>query len=373
MTAALIAAAPDQPARQGPSRLGLVLLARLACEDGATRSELTRDLGNLVESGKARDVLDGELAGLIRHALAVENKTRFRPSPAGLKHLADEVGIAIAPKSWTDLRDGLLTAAALGLTRESATRIKGLAKPDRLRGEILASAFGFKLRGAPSPSRLRSELALIALERAFGQKIKSGISPRTGFNAKTARLLACQLLDKPRDVGTDSRLVILLAAQVAAAPRTDIDSVRLALLRRYARSAGQLKPAMTESPRRSPPVDLAPVPAAPPPASKRPAAANRPGLDGFARAVQRIAKDHAEGWPGSRKAFVSAVWQAISTHHPDWGLSPIEFKAMLAEAHRTGHLVLATADLKDKSQLRQLQDSAIAYKNTVWHLIRVED
>ena len=46
---------------------------------------------------------------------------------------------------------------------------------------------------------------------------------------------------------------------------------------------------------------------------------------------------------------------------------------MLAEAHRTGHLVLATADLRDKSLLKELQDSAITYKNTVWHQLRVED
>ena len=104
-----------------------------------------------------------------------------------------------------------------------------------------------------------------------------------------------------------------------------------------------------------------------------PAAAARPGLEGFAKAVQGAAKDHSEGWPGSRKAFVSLVWLAISERHPEWGLSPIEFKAMLAEAHRTGHLVLATADLKDRGQLKKLQDSAIHYKNTVWHLIRVDE
>jgi hypothetical protein len=46
---------------------------------------------------------------------------------------------------------------------------------------------------------------------------------------------------------------------------------------------------------------------------------------------------------------------------------------MLAEAHRSGQLVLATADLKDKSALKELEDSKILYKNTVWHFVRVED
>ena len=46
---------------------------------------------------------------------------------------------------------------------------------------------------------------------------------------------------------------------------------------------------------------------------------------------------------------------------------------MLAEAHRSGHVVLSGADLKDKCDLRALEDSKILYKNTVWHFVRVED
>ena len=71
--------------------------------------------------------------------------------------------------------------------------------------------------------------------------------------------------------------------------------------------------------------------------------------------------------------MISRVWRSIAEAHPGWGLSPIEFKVMLAEAHRTGHLVLATADLKDKRQLKELQESAVNYKNTVWHLVRLSD
>jgi hypothetical protein len=46
---------------------------------------------------------------------------------------------------------------------------------------------------------------------------------------------------------------------------------------------------------------------------------------------------------------------------------------MLAEAHRTGHLILASADLKGKHQMKEFQASAIAYKNMVWHFVRVDD
>jgi hypothetical protein len=46
---------------------------------------------------------------------------------------------------------------------------------------------------------------------------------------------------------------------------------------------------------------------------------------------------------------------------------------MLAEAHRTGLIALANADLKDKRALKELNDSAVVYKNTVWHYVRATD
>jgi hypothetical protein len=99
----------------------------------------------------------------------------------------------------------------------------------------------------------------------------------------------------------------------------------------------------------------------------------RPGLAQFSAGVLTAARSHAEGWPGSRKAFISQVWEAIRTSHPEWGLSEIEFKDMLAGAHRAGQLVLASADLKNKRDIKEFEDSAILYKNTVWHFVRVED
>ena len=68
----------------------------------------------------------------------------------------------------------------------------------------------------------------------------------------------------------------------------------------------------------------------------RPSAANRPDLPGFVKVVQSAAAAHAEGWPGNRKALVSRVFAAIAAAHPGWGLTLVEFKAMLAECHRIG-------------------------------------
>jgi len=99
---------------------------------------------------------------------------------------------------------------------------------------------------------------------------------------------------------------------------------------------------------------------------------SRPDLAEFARAVKMAAAGRAEGWSGSRKAFISHVWDAIRAREASWGLSEIEFKCMLAEAHRAGALVLANADLKDKKNMREIELSAVPYKNTVWHFVRVE-
>ena len=377
MTIATLEAVSEQATAGALPPLRVLVLARLACEDGATRAELARDLSFAVSAaGNQRHALEAELAKLVRTSLATENRSRFRASPEGIGALTTELGCKAVPKTWGEMRDIRLTARALGIEKDAPSRLKGLSKPDTLRAEILGQAFGFRMRGAVSAAKLRSELALVALERAFGNTLKSGISPRSGLNAKTARLLACQLLKTPRDVGTDGRLVAQLSAEAAGSIKPDPDALRHALLARFAgvsagkRSAPASAPAARierEAPRAATGATAARAPTA------RPLAASRPGLDGFVAAVQAIAREHAEGWPGNRKALVSRVWTGIAHKHPGWGLSAIEFKAMLAEAHRTGHLVLATADLKDKRLLRELQDSAIAFKNTVFHLIRIED
>jgi trans-aconitate methyltransferase len=56
----------------------------------------------------------------------------------------------------------------------------------------------------------------------------------------------------------------------------------------------------------------------------------------------------------------------------DWSLSEIEFKCMLVEAHRAGQLALANADLKDHKSIKDVQESAVVYKNAVFHYIRVD-
>ena len=181
--------------------------------------------------------------------------------------------------------------------------------------------------------------------------------------------MAAQLAQKPRDFGTDSRLVAALAAEHVGAAQSGLGALRLAVLRRYLDGAD--RPA---APARRP-TGKGPLAAAAPGrarAARRRRTVGRPDLAGFAQEVRRHAGDKAQGWPGNRKAYISHVWHTVRDRRPEWGLSEIEFKCMLTEAHRAGSLALANADLKDNSSIKDLQDSAVVYKNAVFHFIRVD-
>ena len=103
-----------------------------------------------------------------------------------------------------------------------------------------------------------------------------------------------------------------------------------------------------------------------------PAALQPLDLPGFATEVRRLAAGEAQGWSGDRKAYISHVWHVMREQRAEWGLSEIEFKCMLIEAHRAGNLALAHADLKDNSNIANVQESAVVYKNAVFHFVRVD-
>ena len=380
--AAKAIARPDLPTSNGATSLDSLVLARLA-SGSVTRAELYRDIAALAEPHLAvvdlKSLLDAALQGLEAEGHAVhEGRGRWRLGDSAASAVTSLLGAAPnGVGDWTLVRNHRLVAAALGLGSLSAQRLKALGRPDGLRAAVLHKAYGLPLRTVTSPARLRNQLAVVALERAFGNTMKSGLGAGEGLSPKAGRLLAGQLSLRPRDFGTDSRLVGALAAECVGASRLDIEGLRLAILRRWVgRLLGKTQPEASSNgpapsavaPDRPRPPSIT-APAVPVP----PAAASRPDLPGFAAAVQAAARTKSHGWPGNYKAYVSHVWQALTEKHPEWGLTEVEFKGMLAEAHRTGHVRLVNADLKDRGNLAEVQRSAITYKNTVWHLVRVED
>ncbi len=372
---------------RGYATVRYLALARLAGGKSVTRGDFARDVNALIahklSPAEFRDLCEKVLADLETESLITNKRGRLALTEAGWQLAFDELGARKTPADWVEVRDTLLIAKALDLGRLSARQLKSILRPDGLRGTLLISHFGLRLAIGASAARVRAKLAVVALERAFGNKIKGSVDSRTGMSAKMSRMLAAQLLRRPRELGTDSRLLAALAAEVVEATRPSIDAIRTALLRRLVNRligddaaerapAGQTddsnqkdaKPAVKRprrGKRRRPDTGLPP----------RPAAANRPDLKGFVSEVYKAAAPHAEGWPGNRKTFICRVWQEVAARFPEWGLSEIEFKSMLAEAHRIGALVLAHADLRNKRDLAELQASAIPYKNMVWHYVRL--
>jgi hypothetical protein len=373
-------------------------LARIGAEGGATRADIPKSVGALashrLSPSELRRAAETGLELLEAGHLVREKRGRYSLTEAGEARLAEMLGQAKLPKTWPEIRDVRLVAWALGI--EPAPRmLKALTRPDGLRAIIVQHHYGIAPKRVLSAPRLRMSLAGVALERAFGNKIKSSLETDKGLSVKASRLLAGQLAQRPRDFGTDTRLIAALAAEAVGAVQADPAALRQAVLRRHVSAmlgegpageradgggkVGMASAASAEAgarPRQVAANGVAVNGAGGEQAAvhrSRPSAANRPDLAGFARIVLQHADAQAEGWPGNRKAFISRVWKSIADAHGDWGLSEVEFKSMLAEAHRTGHVVLASADIKNKASLDDVQASQIAYKNTVWHFVRVEN
>lgn len=382
--------APLGRSRTGdPSAPGQLLLARVAAAGGATRSEIANDLAQFfthkLSPAEWRRMAEKESGRLVASNLAAETRNRLTLTEAGAaavsRFLCQKNAASLA---WPELRDHALIAKGLGLESESASRLKAIGRPEGLRALIVQKAFGLPLKKNQPMAKLRAQLAVVALERAFGNKIKAGLGKKgSSLSAKAGRLLAGQLSLNPREFSTDAKLVAELAAEYVGASNADLDALRIAVLRKLCAEALENiapdAPSVTRGlgvhdggrpiPRAA--NDRGPVALSPP--KLAPPKLFRPDLAEFARSVKRAASARAEGWPGNRKAFISHVWEAIRAAEPRWDLSEIEFKCMLAEGHRVGAVVLANADLKSKGNMKELESSAVLYKNTVWHFVRVEE
>lgn len=376
----------------------LVLVRIVGSPKGCAKANVSEDLapcvGHRLSPGQWRATLDADIAALILKGHVAAQGARLEATESGRAAATEFLGAkSPLPAQWSDLRDTRVVARALGLEKEAAKRLKALGKPDGLRVAILQQAFNLKLKAVPTPSRVRAALAVVALDRAFGSRGRDGFGQKLGLSAKAGRKLAGQLARHPRDFGTDGRLIAALAAEQVGAVQVDMSALQQAVLRRFldgskAAAAAPLatkpprarKPRVAktkaqghEAPQASPNAPELPLgPGASTAALVVPDLSVRPDLAGFSATVRALAAKDAQGWAGNRKAYISHIWRRLAQEHAAWGLSEIEFKCMLAEAHRAGHVVLANADLKDASTLKDVQESAVVYKNAVFHFVRVE-
>ena len=384
--AKLSATAPRRQLAAGASIADLILV-RIASEGGATRNMVTRDLApytaNKLSPAEWRQTADSAIENLSKTGVISEKRGRLQATAAGLQRATTFLALGIdAHEPWQVLRDVALIAKAIGIEKLSGPKRKALVKPDGLRTLIVQHSFALTAKKSQTPATLRAALAVIALQRAFGKKIKTGLGEKANLPAKASRLLAGQLLDPAREFTTDAQLIAHIAADQVGARQTSIEDLRQALICKLTNTLLDEKPApkpvaaskklAKKKPlRKTSKVSLAADnDTTPSPVLK--SEGGRPDLPQFSRIVNGVASSCAEGWPGNMKAFISRVWQAIRDGHHDWKLSEDAFKSMLVDAHRAGSVVLTGADLKNKTDLDDFEKSATHYKNTVWHFIRVD-
>lgn len=355
-----------------------LIMLRIAAA-AATRTELQRDLTPILSPtltySDAKRAIDTILVELRQGQLISETRSRFSVQAKGQTR-AERLLRGAGTNGWAATR-AVIAAQITATTSTFIPPPKALERADGLAAFILQNHFNIKSQRLLSPTSLRGELAVIALERAFGNRIKTGLGKSGGLPGKAGRVLAGELFATPRDFASDSALIIALAADITDADDATHDAITVALLRRA------LGTPTKQSHRLH--VDNAPRPVEPAPRADNdvqplasplayaPPTPEPPDMREFTGAVVAVARPVSNGWPGNRKAFISLVWQAIRKTRPDWGLTEIAFKSMLVEAHRSGHLLLATADLKDRVDRITLEASKVLYKNTVWHFVRVED
>lgn len=403
-------AAPQTDAQLDRGRVRDIVLMRIAFAGRPlSRDAVARELAPIGAHLVSPDVwsieIERDLAALADAGLAEIKASSVVVTEAGVKRATIIMGgRGNLPKTWSEARDIRLIAKALGIENDTPARLKALAKPDGLRARVVIKAFNLKIKGVPTPIRLRTALTQVALARAFGDKMKPEAPSKSGLSPKAGRKLAGQLASNPQDFRTDGRLIAALAADAMGTNKSDLAALQLAVLRRYV-TKGDITPEPRKQSRRRKSARSAPyiksklqgelplvVPAlaeAPTIAAAAPPEPDtltleamlaralsppvRPDFDGFVEAVRLAASAVAEGWAGNRKAFISRVWRSVQEAQPHWQLSEIEFKCMLTEAHRAGQIVLSNADLKDERNIRDVQDSAVAYRNAVFHFVRVDD
>jgi len=364
-----------------------LVLLRIAAES-ATRADLQRDIAPIlaprISGSEFRRAAELAISTLGNAQLISETKGRLTATAKGVQVAGTSLGSArsLGP-AWGDVKNTLVLRALE--THDTASVKKAVQRLEGLAAIVLQNHFSIATGRVLSPADLRAELAIVALERAFGNKIKTGLGKGAGLPAKPGRLLAGQLFKQPREIASDGKLIVQLASEIAGAREQSIEALELAVLSRLT-TAGNADDGANRAPtrpKRQEPSQHRPRTPTPKAANDRapltgsaPAVARSlspPDIAEFCSAVVDAARPVAEGWPGNRKAFISLVWKAIRNARPDWGLSEIAFKGMLAEAHRSGRIELATADLKDGRDLKSLEESKILYKNTVWHFVRVQE
>jgi hypothetical protein len=314
-------AAPGEAPR--PDRLDALLLARLAASRPPLSAEaLARELRPCAPPslGDARwQDLVNQALGRLRAAGSIEGELTARRAPAATSGL-------FAGTAWKDVIERDVPALALGLSPKDARSLKKLKGRDHWAAAIVGRERGI-WQGGPPPSPAAVCDALVWQGLGLPGKAKR-------VPTEIRAYFLGRLIETP---GPPDRLLRLLAARELGAPRADLRSLRLGLVRRWL------------------------------------CAPERDGEAAFVRAVGDAARQATDGTFGRRKVFIASLWRTLRDHPALRGADLEAFKQRLLEAHRAGRLTLARADLTSAMDPELLAASEVAHLEARYHFIEREE
>ena len=349
-----------------------LVLTRLlfGLQEGETEVQLRKDLHPLVmqqmSAAEWRTSLGQVIVGLVDQGF-------MRPVRANAYKITEKceprvqafLQVSRTPKAaWHEIRDGHLIALALN-EKPSQQLINRVASAEGLRSALLAQAFKlpYDLTTA-TVEQIRFGLAKVAEQKGLTSGIRTTPIEENNITQKEAVMMAAKLLKSGHVVESDGELMACLAQEVVGAVNESAQELRQMLFRRLisARESSELQLGKVSSSiretRETEPQTILSEP---------------PALPDFAREVQTIAQHIATGWPGNKRAFISHIWAELRQKFPHWNLAEEGYKELILNAHRAGHLRLAIADLRDKTNVDDVASSRISYKNSEWHFVRADE
>jgi hypothetical protein len=254
-----------------------------------------------------------------------------------------------APSKITIFR-GYLPAKALGISGElDDAALRRLQKVDYLRAEILRRRFALDFSPVPPLTNVIQDLAWQLLARGASRKVidaaPTGKSTFIKAGTRILNVLLCSAADRDfHENGTAT----LAAASVNIDDLGD-DALYLELGRHAVEGHTfpfeTMKAGSTPNPSRD--------------------------LDDsrFAEEVRRIAESIDDGRVEDQLVFVSHVWRRLA----DEGIAiPLDrFKQRLVDAYRADRISLAKADMPQTLNPRDLDESEIIDRNTIFSFIRI--
>ncbi|MEO6808795.1 MAG: hypothetical protein ABI353_06755 [Isosphaeraceae bacterium] len=345
------------------TQVGLLVLARVLVggEQGATASEIKKDLGPLLQHRWSGSALTDQLEQTFGCLVSAGLIARFRKgrtdrstlSVAGQRSILEVLGLDALPAktTWSVLKKTYLTAVALGLPTPDVDAAKRLGTADGFKAALLAEKFG--------PLLINEYPTIGKAIDAFAWKLL-GIETDQTFSVK-----AVQAALIGRELGQGSKVdpkpdpkkeATKLLAKAVGARKSGNDELLLAAIRQWIDgvSAEPELHHVAHHAEPGPARDVAPL-----------------DLNSFATRVVEAARSSPTGRFGDNKVFVVHVWNMVK-QDPEFSSMDLDgFKQRLAEANNARLLDLSRADLVAAMDPNDVRLSEISYFGGTFHFVRI--